>query len=467
MAKSKTGRKDSVRRSGRDTADTYGVRGAGAATWQARFGMALNERDLLFAVRREPVAKRTVIDVAHDIFSKGFTVEEVSEKPDPNWSREVSKVLDDLNARACLTRLVLFERLFGWAILALTYVDYGKSAADPVHNPREIRELMPYSSLQCTVQSSDEDKQADSPRFGLPNFYTVRRSEVGAAQTKIHFSRVIHCATRLLDHAWKGLSVLEVMYDDQTVFRNERWALGETLIRHAAGFANITLTGAKRKQIEEFEAEQQLYRLNTRSYFVHDENATVDWVGAAGKALNPEPYVTPTMESLSCGSRIPVSHLRGANAGALAGSETNDREYWGGIAALQSLHEPPVWMLIDRLMETGQIRRVNDYRVVWPAGFELTETAKAAIELQLAQARSLRTAWDTVDEIRADEGKDPLPGGAGNVVLGLRKSEPQVPGQQPEEQPGTSAEADSNRETRFPLHFWRKKKSEDSKSSTS
>ena len=63
--------------------DTCGFRGAGV-TWQAKFGMALNEADLLFSVRREPIAKRIVLDVPYDMFSKGFTVEEAAEKPDPS-----------------------------------------------------------------------------------------------------------------------------------------------------------------------------------------------------------------------------------------------------------------------------------------------------------------------------------------------------------------------------------------------
>ncbi len=384
--------------------------------------MALNEADLLFAAKREPVVKRAVIDVADDIFAKGFTVEEVAEKPNPDWSREVSRVLDGLNSKAVLTRLIVFERLFGWAILALTYADFGEDAGEPLQSPREIRELLPFCTLNCTVQASDEDREADSPRFGLPVLYTVRRSEVGAAQQKIHFTRVIHCATRLLDHPWRGQSVAEVLYDDQTVLRNARWALGETLNRTAAGFADITLKGAKKKEVEDFESDQKLAQLNQRSYFVHPETATIGWIGPAGKALNPEPYVNPTMESLSCGSRIPLSHLRGANAGTLAGSEVNDREYWGGIAALQKLIEPVIWELIDRLVETGQISPVEDYRVVWPAGFELTESAKASIALQNAQALNLKTGWCTLDEVRAEEGKPPLPGGVGSTVLGLQKS---------------------------------------------
>jgi hypothetical protein len=401
--------------------DTYGFRGAGV-TWQAKFGMALNEADLLFSVRREPIAKRIVLDVPYDMFSKGFTVEEAAEKPDPAWSREVAKVLDDLNAKAVLRQLFIYERLFGWSALALTYVDYGSDPSQPLEGAKEIRELVPYSSLNCTVQASDEDKDENSSRFGLPVLYTFRRSQSSGSQKQLHYTRVIHCATRLLDHPWKGLSCLEVEYDDLTIFRNERWAMGETLVRQVGGFADITLNGAKKKQLEDFEAEQKLCQLNQRSYFVHSENASVGWVGSGGKTLDPAPFVTPTLESLSCGARIPTSHLRGANAGTLAGSDTNDREYWGGIAALQELCVFVLWDLIDRLMDTGQIRRVNDYKVVWPSGFELNEKDKAAVMLQEAQARDYRSNWCTVDELRAEEGKLPLPEGAGKVVLGLKGS---------------------------------------------
>jgi hypothetical protein len=93
----------------------------------------------------------------------------------------------------------------------------------------------------------------------------------------------------------------------------------------------------------------------------------------------------------------------------------------GGIGALQVLAEPTIRELVDRLMETGQIHEVADSRVVWPAWFELSGTSKAAIELQQAQARNLRSNWCTVNELRAEEGKDPLPNGEGNVVLGLVK----------------------------------------------
>jgi hypothetical protein len=43
-------------------------------------------------------------------------VEEEAEKPNHEWSRMVSKVLDGLNTKKRLRELVLFERLYGWEL---------------------------------------------------------------------------------------------------------------------------------------------------------------------------------------------------------------------------------------------------------------------------------------------------------------------------------------------------------------
>jgi hypothetical protein len=159
--------------------DTWGIRGAGS-TWQASFGMQLSEADLLFSVRREPVANRIVFQVAHDIFDNWFEVEEDSDKPDPKFNASVQQVLSSLNAKAVFTQAAVYERLFGWAIIGITYVDYGASPAKSVKRPRDIREVLPYSSLQFSVQSSDEDKDSESSRFGLPVLYTVRQGALSS-----------------------------------------------------------------------------------------------------------------------------------------------------------------------------------------------------------------------------------------------------------------------------------------------
>lgn len=79
--------------------ETLGIRGAGA-TSQATFGQPVDLQDLIFAVKREPVAHRTVFQVAHDIFDKWFKVEDIAEKPDPDIDKLVQKALSDLNAKS-------------------------------------------------------------------------------------------------------------------------------------------------------------------------------------------------------------------------------------------------------------------------------------------------------------------------------------------------------------------------------
>jgi hypothetical protein len=187
----------------------------------------------------------------------------------------------------------------------------------------------------------------------------------------------------------------------------------------------VTVNGADDKKLDQMEQSQQFRNINVRKQFLHNEKSILEFKGLAGKALNPEPYCMPILESLSCGSGIPTAILRGAQAGALTGSEVNEREYFGYISGKQTLGEPAIWELIDRLMETGQIRKVEDYKVVWLNGIELGEKDKAAVELQQAQARNFKTGWLTVDEVRAEEKLKPLPNGAGAVVLGVKKTEVQ------------------------------------------
>jgi hypothetical protein len=140
-----------------------------------------------------------------------------------------------------------------------------------------------------------------------------------------------------------------------------------------------------------------------------DENTTIEFKGLAGRALDPEPYYVPIMENISAGTSIPLAILRGAQAGQLAGSEVNEREYFKLISDCQSRYEPGIMDLIDRLMETKQIPDVH-YKINWLGGFEINPRNQAAAELDKSRSLELKTNWMTVNEIRQLEGLDPIPG---------------------------------------------------------
>jgi len=222
----------------------------------------------------------------------------------------------------------------------------------------------------------------------------------------------------MLEPCYEGVSVLEPVWDDLTVLRNIRWGMGLTMYRYGSCFPVVTVKGATKEQIDEYKREWGPLTAQTSMWT--DENTTIEFKGLAGRALDPEPYYTPIMENISAGTSIPMAILRGAQAGQLAGSEVNEREYFKLISDCQSRYEPCIMDLIDRLMETKQVPNAH-YKISWLGGFEINPRDQAAAELDKTRSLEVKTSWMTVNEIRQLEGLERIPGG--DVVLGLSKIE--------------------------------------------
>ncbi|MDI6905302.1 MAG: DUF1073 domain-containing protein [Candidatus Bathyarchaeia archaeon] len=317
-----------------------------------------------------------------------------------------------LDAKDVFTQAAVFERAYGWSIIVIGYQDKAATLKEPVFMPEKIVSLEAYSPQY--MEEPEIDKDENSPHFGQPKIYKIKITD--SKTVEVHYSRVIHFATRKLEPGYKGMSVLEPIWDMLTVLWNILWGMGQTMYRYGSGFPVVTVKGATKEQIDQYKREWGPLTAQTSMWA--DENTTIEFKGLAGRALDPEPYYTPIMENISAGTSIPMAILRGAQAGQLAGSEVNEREYFKLISDCQSRYEPYIMDLIDRLMETKQIPNVH-YRINWLGGFEINPRDKAAAELDRVRALTLMTNWMTVNEIRLLEGLERIPGG--DVVLGLNK----------------------------------------------
>lgn len=382
----------------------------------AAFGEDISTSDLLFAVKREPIAHRVVFAVAHDIFDNWFKVVDTEGNGDEQLDAKVQDALNKLNAKSVLTEMAVYERLFGWALIIMGFRD-GDELSTQLEGKAPLEEIAAYGPT--AVAQVQEDAGLDSPRFGLPELISLQR---GAAQTLVHQSRFILVATRLLEHRYRGLSVLEPIWDDLTCLRNIRWGMAQTMFRYGSGFPDIEIKGASKTQIDDFTAGGQFKNVHARTYFVHNENQKLEFKGTQGASLNPAPYYEPILENLSAGSGIPKAILRGAHAGALTGSEVNLAEYFKLISDAQSRYEPSVRALIDILIDRGQIKTTaKAYRIQWASGFEHSDTDKALIEVERSQAQINRANYMTVNEVRALDELPPIPAPEGNMVLGVAK----------------------------------------------
>jgi hypothetical protein len=373
----------------------------------AKFGETITPQALTFAVRREPVAKKLVMDIAEDIFDKWFTVEEIAKSEQQTQQgktldENVQTILEQLNAKAIFTRAVQHERRYGWSIVVLGFKDNAE-LDQPAQTPTEIDHLATYSPRAVTVEKEEED--AKSERFGLPVIYKIDRGK--NQSIRVHYTRVLHIATRLDEHPWAGVPVLETIWDDMTVYRNMRWAAGQVFWR-MPGLMVFTLP----KNYTAAEVTSFLTSLgdpNARTLIALPDDKSLEILGAQGKVLDPETYTNPILRSISMGAGIPKTKLEGTEAGALTGSEVNQREYYKYLSDQQKVYEDQtVGALIDLLMKIGQVTPDVDYKIAWASGFELDIATEMAAALSDAQAAANELKFMTVDEVRAKRKLKPL-----------------------------------------------------------
>lgn len=405
------------------------------------YGAPITDYNRAFAITRVPPAFRMVYTVADDIFNKWFEllVEGKENKAESEeFDKDIQVELTRLAAKQELTKMSMFERAFGWSILAINF-----AGTDDHSTPFKIEEndtvpkieqLLAFSPTQ--ISSIKFDRSTKSKRYLFPESYYVMQP--GATKRlNIHYSRTILYATRpRVDEIWKGSSVLDPCWDDIVVLRNVLWSMGQTMFRVGPGLADITFTGREKGKIEEFVNSGRFAALNARTYFAHNETESLEFKGVSGVALDPMNYYLPHLEQISMASGIPVAILRGAQAGALTGSEINQLEYWGKIAGWQSDYEPGIYDLINLMIRSFEDKRhldkLNKFKFNWLAGVQLTERQKAEIDEIKARTLATRGTWHTVNEIRKEEDPDAedLSPEIGDQLVGRSAAPPRQEGEE-------------------------------------
>jgi hypothetical protein len=408
------------------------------------FGSKIDDRELLFAVQREPAAFRIVFGVAKDTLDNWFTIELVDKDDDKGAANAaVQEELNRLQAKWKFIKLLTLKRLFGYSLLLKGYEDSAATLeAEVSDKAAKIAYIEPYSKLEINRFVDVDDPKDD--RDGYPAFYVMKKSAgLVSNQVRVHYTRAILCSSLIVDHRYLGWSVLQALYDDLTGYRYMRYGLYQTMIRYGSGFPDVTLKGpeADQKAIDSFIASGQFDNLNGMKYFVHNETQQLEFKGFAAATLNPINYYQIALGTLSMGSGIPEPVLKGSQAGAITGSEINERAYFKVISDEQTDFEYVIRDLVDSILlylELSSEEDPLDYKIVWKPSYEPTQKEKAELDFLNAQTAEKELLCKTVNEVRKDRYKLPaLPDKAGEVVIGLSKpSQPQSPAAKPATQQG-------------------------------
>lgn len=281
-----------------------------------------------------------------------------------------------------------------------------------VRGPQDILYLSAFHEKSALIKTWETDPS--SPRFGLPVLYEVELSNGSAgfpsAKRMIHHSRIIHVAEDLLDDEVHGRPALKralnPLFDLQKVGASTGEGFWQVATRTLVGSidkeAAIDKDGIKALG----EALEEITH-DLRRHFIA-RGAELDWLSTDP----PDPTAAADffLSLLSASSGIPKRILLGSERGELASSQ-DERNFFGMINERQENHAEPniLRAFIDRMIKfTALPAPKEEYKVIWPELYELSEKEKAEANASRANAAKALTpvGGDPMDIVEIDSNRD-------------------------------------------------------------
>lgn len=372
----------------------------------SRAGMTFgNERDLFKALGYK--RDLTLEDYRERFERNGIAARVVDALPKATW-RNGASIIEDEDPESS-TKFeeeweTFEERLNVWSVLMRADILAGLGrysvvligAPGEMHEPieklkslDEIAYLSPYSERDTPVESIDEKE--NSPRFGMPDFYTFKRLTAitvgkakGALEKKVHHSRVLHIADGVLDELIYGLPRMKNVwnYCDDLEKVSGSGSEAYWLRVHPGTQFNIDPeVEMNPAQLEELKDQVDEYTHQMRRVL---RTRGVE-INQLGSDVSPFSAQVDSILSLISGSTgIPKRILVGSEMGHLA--STQDRNNWHERIEDRRTEFADPWIirpLIDRFLEWGAMTPADSYEVRWPHIQKLDEKDRAAIASQL------------------------------------------------------------------------------------
>jgi len=403
----------------------------------------LRVQDYRARYARNGVAARIIEAKPQDTFRGGG---DLIESPDPQQVTEFEQSWYDLNLRlkvwSMFQRADILAGIGQYSILLL--LAPGKLDT-PLESckPEDLKLLTPFAQDDAIVAEFEGNEF--SPRFGLPTYYTITRTNAniinGAPNSsttlgkRVHHSRVIHVAETLDDRTY-GAPRLERVWNLLDDLEKVTGGGAEAFWKRADAGMQIALDPTMNLEPAELAAMQA----ETDDY-IHGLKRVIRTRGVDMKQLGSDvANIAPSAESiiaqLSASTGIPQRILMGSEQAKLAAIQ--DRTNWDErIEARRAEYAEPfiVRMFVNRMIELGVMPQPKDeWSIGWSQIRTMDDGEKADLANRWADINQ-KTGEDvvTANEIRTqclglaprtDIGEiEPTPGPSGKMTGAASRKE--------------------------------------------
>lgn len=299
--------------------------------------------------------------------------------------RQWKELEDSLKLKSKFKRVDKLSQLGEYAVLFLGFSDVKKvnELQRPVTGSNlKLNYVKPYGQENAEIHSYVKDP--NNERYGQPEMYrlTIDIPDMKGSTVKVHHTRIIHVAGELLESEYKGVPLLQRVYNRLIDLEKLTGGSGEMFWRGARpGYAAIAdpeykiADGDRRKmkaQLTEYE--------NDLRRFLSLEG--VDIKKLDQQLTDPLNYVDVQLQMISAVTGIPKRILIGAERGELASSE--DKNSWLKLIKTrrEEFAEDDILLpFIDKSMQYGILPKMKreEWVVEWEDLFAPSEKEKAEV----------------------------------------------------------------------------------------
>lgn len=290
------------------------------------------------------------------------------------------------------------DRLSGIGQFALLHMGFndGKREDTPLEEGNApLIYLKPYSQSNVSVTQWDMDTQ--SPRYGLPEVFTVQqgnsstnRERTPSMSINVHWTRCIHISEFLEDDEFYGTPRLESVYNRLKDLEKVVGASAETYFQNSK--KPISFEAADDSQIADTDEAKSALQTQMDDFY-HNLRPYLALQGLKANVLDtrvedPSGIIDKLLDLIAGAIGIPKRILIGSERGEL--SSAQDENNWSARIDERRRNFAAPFILrpfIDALIKTGNLPQPEGaYYVDWDQGSTLGEQEKAQIGLQKAQA---------------------------------------------------------------------------------
>jgi hypothetical protein len=346
--------------------------------------------NLLKVAWEDPIGHRICILLSTNVFDDWFIIKKKSDDPleeekEHPQNQQIQEEFLRMNAKYHFTQALIGERIFGRSFLIYNYNIH----RDEVELGYQVATLDVFTDENMQILQESYDLES-----GEPEYITVRPNAAYESVTdRIPWADLTMWCTRPKGRSYDGYSAMYAVWDlmtylregiDSAVWMIKKYGIGVWLW-YVRGGASSELIDSLQDTLQNMSGKRAVV-VET------DKFEKVDWSGP------PPSGTTSTIEisdyilgMISAGSGIPKDIYTGVSAGAITGSEINNKALYATINKIQSDVTPFVLEAITRMGYD-----VSDMIIEW-------NTRYATDELEQAQVRQMN-ADALIKEKQAERG---------------------------------------------------------------